>query len=146
MTDTQESGNGSMTGNTQIGERMNQMRENVQGLMNSRQVNEALDRLRSLIDQSSQVLRDLGQQSGQWTQAAQNRAGDMARQIRDQAQQLREQAKQIRDQAKQLRDQSGVAFDSVSHQIEENPLASVGIAFGAALAIGLLAGALLFRR
>jgi ElaB/YqjD/DUF883 family membrane-anchored ribosome-binding protein len=139
MTDTQESGNGSMTSNTQIGERMNQMRENVQGLMNSRQVNEALDRLRSLIDQTSQALRDLGQQSGQWTQAAQNRASDMARQIRD-------QAKQIRDQAKQLRDQSGVAFDSLSHQIEENPLASVGIAFGAALAIGLLAGALLFRR
>jgi ElaB/YqjD/DUF883 family membrane-anchored ribosome-binding protein len=139
MTDTQESGNGPMTGDTQIGERMDEMRENVQGFMNSRQVNEALDRLRSLIDQTSQVLRDLGQQSGQWTQAAQNRAGDMARQIRDQAQ-------QIRDQAKQLRDQSGVAFDSMSHQIEENPLASVGIAFGAALAIGLLAGALLFRR
>lgn len=117
----QESGNGSLTSTTQL----NEMRENVQGLMNSRQIGDALDRLRTLLDQTSQVLRDLGQQSGQWTQAAQNRASEMAR---------------------QLRDQSGVAVDSVSRQVEENPLASIGIAFGAALAVGVLTGALLFRR
>jgi ElaB/YqjD/DUF883 family membrane-anchored ribosome-binding protein len=142
VSDTQESGNGSLMSTKKIDE----MRENVQGLINTRQFGEALDRLRALVEQTSQALRDLGQQSGQWTQTAQNRAGDMAKQLRDQAQQIRDQAKQIRDQARQLRDQGGAAFDSVSRQIEENPLASVGIAFGAALAIGVLAGALLFRR
>jgi ElaB/YqjD/DUF883 family membrane-anchored ribosome-binding protein len=121
VNDTQENGNGSLMSV----KRINEMRENVQGLMNARQVGEALDRLRALIDQTSQVVRDLSQQSGQWTQTAQNRASDVA---------------------KQLRDQGGAAFGSVSSRIEDNPLASVGIAFGAALALGLLAGALLFRR
>jgi ElaB/YqjD/DUF883 family membrane-anchored ribosome-binding protein len=128
VSDTQESGNGSLMSTKKI----NEMRENVQGLINARQFGEALDRLRSLVDQTSQALRDLGQQSGQWTQTAQNRASDAA--------------KQIRDQAMQLRDQGGAAFGTISDQIEQNPLASVGIAFGAALAIGVLAGALLFRR
>jgi ElaB/YqjD/DUF883 family membrane-anchored ribosome-binding protein len=128
MTDMQESGNGSLMSST----RMNEVRENVQGLMNSRQISDALDRLRSLLDQTSQVLRDLGQQSGEWTQTAQTRASEMAR--------------QLRDQTRQLRDQSGVAVDRVSRQVEQNPKASVGVAFGAALAIGILTGALLFRR
>jgi ElaB/YqjD/DUF883 family membrane-anchored ribosome-binding protein len=121
MSDTQESGNGSLMSNKQ----MNEMRENVQGLMNARQLGEALDRLRALADQTSQILRDLTQQSGQWTQMAQNRAGDVA---------------------KQIRDQGGAAFGTVSRQIEDNPLPSVGIAFGAAFALGMLTGALAFRR
>ncbi|HJU16749.1 MAG TPA: hypothetical protein VJ770_09775 [Stellaceae bacterium] len=116
MTDTQNSGNGSMTNE----QRMDEIRENVQGLANSRQVGEALDRLRALIDQTTQMLRDFTQQSGQWTQAAQNRASEMAR---------------------QLRDQSGVAVDSVSHQVEQNPLMSIGIAF----AVGFLCAALIRR-
>jgi ElaB/YqjD/DUF883 family membrane-anchored ribosome-binding protein len=121
VSDTQEGGNGSLISDKQ----MNDMRENVQGLMNARQIGEALDRLRALVDQTSQILRDLTQQSGQWTQLAQNRASDMA---------------------KQLRDQGGAAFGTVSRQIEDNPLPSVGIAFGAAFALGMLTGALVFRR
>jgi ElaB/YqjD/DUF883 family membrane-anchored ribosome-binding protein len=121
VSDTQESGNGSLISDKQ----MSEMRENVQGLMNARQLGEALDRLRALADQTSQILRDLTQQSGQWTQLAQNRASDMA---------------------KQIRDQGGAAFGTVSRQIEDNPLPSVGIAFGAAFVAGMLTGALVFRR
>jgi ElaB/YqjD/DUF883 family membrane-anchored ribosome-binding protein len=118
MTDMQDNGNGSLIGGAQA--QINEVRENVQRLMNSGQTGEALDRLRALLDQASQMLRDLGQQSGQWTQAAQNRAGAMAR---------------------RLREQSGVAVDSVSRQVEQNPLTSIGIAF----AVGFACAALIRR-
>lgn len=87
-----------------------------QGMLNSRQISDALDKLRATVDQTSKLLRDFGQQSGQWTQAAQDRAGEMAR---------------------QLRDQSGVAVDSMSRQIESSPMTSVMVAFG----IGFLCAA-----
>ena len=118
MTDMQDNGNGSLIGDAQA--QINKVRENVQGLMNSPQAGEAADRLRTLRDQASQRLRDLGQQSGQWTQAAQNRASEMAR---------------------QLRDQGGTAVDSVSRQVEQNPLTSLGIAF----AVGFVCAALIRR-
>jgi ElaB/YqjD/DUF883 family membrane-anchored ribosome-binding protein len=119
MTDMQgNGGDGSLTGGAQA--QIDKVRENVQGLMNSPRAGEALDRLRAVRDQASQKLRDIGQQSGQWTQAAQNRAGAMAR---------------------RLREQSGVAVDSVSRQVEQNPLTSIGIAF----AVGFACAALIRR-
>lgn len=118
MTDMHENGNGSLIGGAQ--EQIGEMRDTVQGMMNSPQAGEALDRLRALLDQASQMLRDFGTQSGQWTQAAQTRASEMAR---------------------QLRDQSGVAADSVSRQVEQNPLTSIGIAF----AVGFVCAALIRR-
>lgn len=114
----ENSGNGSLIGGAQA--KVNEVRDNVQELMNSPQARETLDRLRALLDQASQMLRDIGQQSGQWTQSAQNRAGEMAR---------------------QLRDQSGLAVGSVSRQIEQNPLTSIGIAF----AVGFVCAALIRR-
>jgi ElaB/YqjD/DUF883 family membrane-anchored ribosome-binding protein len=119
MTDMQENGgNGSLIGGAQA--QINEVRENVQRLMNSGQTGEALDRLRALLDQASQMLRDLGQQSGQWTQATQNRASKMTQ---------------------QLRERSGAAVDSVSRQVEQNPLTSIGIAF----AVGFVCAALIRR-
>ncbi len=119
MTDMHEGGNGSLLGDAQA--KISEMRDSAQDTMNAPQTRETLDRLRGLIDQASQTLRDIGTQSGEWTQAAQNRAGEMARQVRD---------------------QSGVAVDSVSRQIERNPLTSIGIAF----AIGFVCAALIVRR
>ena len=125
MTDMHESGNGSRLSGAQA--KLNEMRDSAQGIVNSPQAGEMLDRLRSLLDQASQMMRDLGTQSGQWTQAAQNRAGEMAR--------------QASDMARQLRDQSGVAVDSVSRQVEQSPLTSIGIAF----ALGFMCAALIRR-
>lgn len=126
MTDMHEGGNGSLLGGAQA--KIGEMRDSAQEMVNSPQAGEMLDRLRSLLDQASQMLRDFGMQSGQWTQAAQNRAGEMAR--------------QASEMARQLRDQSGVAVDSVSHQVERNPLTSIGIAF----AVGFACAALIARR
>lgn len=126
MTDMHEGGNGSLISGAQ--DKINEMRDSAQEMMNAPQTRETLDRLRALFDQASQLMRDIGQQmrdigqqSGEWTQAAQTRASEMAR---------------------QLRDQSGVAVDSVSHQVERNPLTSIGIAF----AVGFVCAALLVRR
>lgn len=128
MTDMHEGGNGSLLGSAQA--KVGEMRDSAQEMVNSSQAQagEMLDRMRLLLDQASQMLRDFGTQSGQWTQAAQNRAGEMAR--------------QASDMARQLRDQSGVAVDSVSRQVERNPLTSIGIAF----AVGFACAALVARR
>lgn len=129
MTDLHENGKGATLGGAQeqisqlrdsAQEQINQVRDSAQAMMSSPQAREALDRLRGLLDQASQALRDFGQQSGQWTQVAQTRASEMARQFRD---------------------QGGVAVDSVSRQVEQNPLTSIGIAF----AIGFLFAALIRR-
>jgi len=115
MTDKQESGDGSLAGEN-VG--------SVQGWLSPRQLTDALDRLRSVVDQTSQMLRDFGQTSGEWTQAAQNRASDMAR---------------------HLRNQGGIAVDSVSRQVERNPLASVAIAFAVGFACAAVATTLIRR-
>lgn len=73
-----------------------------------RQATEALEGLRSVIEQASQVLRDVVQAGGQWTQGA-----DRTREV---AQGLRVQGEQ--------------AVGTVSRQVEHNPMMSLAIAFG----------------
>lgn len=78
---------------------------------------EAIEMLRSGIDQATRAMRDLTEASGDLAQ----RAGGMA---------------------KDLRKQSERAVSTVSHQVEQNPLASLGIAF----AVGFIICAALIRR
>ena len=71
------------------------------------QANQALEGLRSVIEQASQVLRDLTQAGGQWVQN------------RDRAREL----------AQGLRVQSEQAVGTVSRQVEQNPMMSLAVAF-----------------
>jgi ElaB/YqjD/DUF883 family membrane-anchored ribosome-binding protein len=71
------------------------------------QASQALDGLRSVIDQATQALRHLTQAGGQWMQN-----GDRAREM---AQGLRVQGEQ--------------AVGTVSRQVEQNPMISIAVAF-----------------
>ncbi|MBV8934381.1 MAG: hypothetical protein JO320_21335 [Alphaproteobacteria bacterium] len=71
------------------------------------QATQALEGLRSVIDQATQVLRDLTQAGGQWMQN-----GDRAREM-----------------AQGLRTQGEQAVGTVSRQVEQNPMMSVAVAF-----------------
>jgi ElaB/YqjD/DUF883 family membrane-anchored ribosome-binding protein len=71
------------------------------------QANQALEGLRSVIEQASQVLRDLTQAGGQWVQNT-----DRAREM-----------------AQGLRTQGEHAVGTVSRQVEQNPMMSLAIAF-----------------
>jgi ElaB/YqjD/DUF883 family membrane-anchored ribosome-binding protein len=72
-----------------------------------RQATETLERLRSVVDQASQSLRELAQATGQWVQSS-DRARDMAQGLRTQGEQY---------------------VGTVSRQVEQNPMISVAIAF-----------------
>ena len=72
------------------------------------QASQALEGLRSVIEQALQVLRDLTQAGSQWVQNA-----DRAREV---AQDLRTQGEQY--------------VGTVSRQVEQNPMASIAVAFG----------------
>ena len=72
-----------------------------------RQATEALEGLRSVIEQVSKALRDLTQASGQWAQGA-DRAREMAQGFRTQGEQ---------------------AVGTVSRQVEQNPMMSLAVAF-----------------
>ena len=72
-----------------------------------RQATETLERLRSVVDQASQSLREFGQATGQWMQSS-DRARDMAQGLRTQGEQY---------------------VGTVSRQVEQNPMISVAIAF-----------------
>jgi ElaB/YqjD/DUF883 family membrane-anchored ribosome-binding protein len=85
--------------------------------LSSQRASEAIEMLRSGIDQATRAMRDLTETSGDLAQ----RAGDMA---------------------KDLRKQSERAVSTVSHQVEHNPLTSVAIAF----AVGFVVCAALIRR
>jgi ElaB/YqjD/DUF883 family membrane-anchored ribosome-binding protein len=85
--------------------------------LSSQRTSEAIEMLRSGIDQATRAMRDLAAASGDLTQ----RAGGMA---------------------KDLRKQSERAVSTFSHQVEENPLTSVAIAF----AVGFILCAALIRR
>jgi ElaB/YqjD/DUF883 family membrane-anchored ribosome-binding protein len=85
--------------------------------LSSQRASEAIEMLRSGIDQATRAMRDLTETSGDLAQ----RAGDMA---------------------KDLRKQSERAVSTVSHQVEQNPLTSVAIAF----AVGFVVCAALIRR
>ncbi len=81
---------------------------------------DAVDKLRSVVDQASQSIRDLAQASEQWAQTAQERATEMA---------------------KELRAQGERAVGTVSEQVEHNPITSLAIAF----AVGFLVASLVRR-
>ena len=72
------------------------------------QASQAIEGLRSVIDQASQVVRDLTQAGSQWVQNT-DRARDMAQGLRVQGEQ---------------------AVGTVSRQVEQNPMMSLAIAFG----------------
>ncbi len=76
--------------------------------LRSREATEALENLRSGIDQASRAMRDLTQVGGDWAHGLQERARGMA---------------------KELRGQGDRAVGTVSQQIEHRPLASLAVAF-----------------
>jgi len=84
------------------------------------QASEAVEKLRSVVDQASRSIRDLTEASEQWAQTAQERATEMA---------------------KELRVQGEHAVGVVSKQVEQNPLISVAVAF----AVGFLVASLVRR-
>jgi ElaB/YqjD/DUF883 family membrane-anchored ribosome-binding protein len=84
------------------------------------QASEAVEKLRSVVDQASRSFRDLTQASEQWAHTAQERAAEMA---------------------KELRTQGERAVGSVSEQVEHYPLASLTVAF----AVGFLVASLVRR-
>jgi ElaB/YqjD/DUF883 family membrane-anchored ribosome-binding protein len=88
--------------------------------LSTQQATEAIEKLRSGIDQASRAVRDLTQVGGHWAQDVQDRARDMA---------------------KDLRSQGERAVGTVSQQVEHNPLTSLGIAF----AVGFICAALIRR-
>src|SRR5271165_4339171 len=72
------------------------------------QATEALEGLRSVVDQASRAVRDLTQASQQWSQVAQERAREMGQELRNQGER---------------------AVAGVSQQVEQNPLTSLVVAF-----------------
>jgi ElaB/YqjD/DUF883 family membrane-anchored ribosome-binding protein len=89
-------------------------------ILSSPGATEAIDRLRSGIDQASRAMRDLTQVGGNWAQGVQDRAVDMA---------------------KELRNQGERAVGTVSERVEHNPLTSLAVAF----AFGILCATLIRR-
>jgi ElaB/YqjD/DUF883 family membrane-anchored ribosome-binding protein len=71
------------------------------------QASQAIEGLRSVIEQASQVLRDLTQAGSQWMQNT-DRAREMAQGLRTQGEQY---------------------VGTVSRQVEQNPMISIGVAF-----------------
>ena len=89
--------------------------------LSTQQATEAIEKLRSGIDQASRAIHDLTQIGGHWAQDLQERSRDMA---------------------KDLRDQSERAFGTVSQQVEHYPFLSLGVAF----AVGFICASLMIRR
>jgi ElaB/YqjD/DUF883 family membrane-anchored ribosome-binding protein len=112
-----------MWGRKQEGEDRTPVRSDGGGtgtLLNSPEATEAIERLRSGIDQASRAMRDLTQVSEQWAQGLQDRAFDMANELRSQGER---------------------AVGTVSERVEHNPLASLAVA----LAVGFLCATLIRR-
>lgn len=72
------------------------------------QATDAVDKLRSVLDQAVGSIRELTKVSEQWAQVAQERAADVAKELRSQGEQ---------------------AMSNVSDQVEHNPLTSLAVAF-----------------
>jgi len=102
------------------------------------QAGEALEGLRSVIDQASRAVHELTQASQQWTKIAQERGRDMSEELRNQGQR---DLSSVSQQAQGLREQGEWALGGVSEQVERNPLTSLTIAF----ALGYLAATLMRR-
>ena len=88
--------------------------------LSSREATEAIEKLRSGIDQASRAMRDLTQVGGDWAQGVQER---------------------VRDMAKELSSQGERAVGTVSRQVEHNPLTSLAVAF----AVGVICASLIRR-
>jgi ElaB/YqjD/DUF883 family membrane-anchored ribosome-binding protein len=102
-----------MWGQKQEGEDRSTVRSDGGGngaLLSSREETEAIERLRSGIDQASHAMGDLTQVGEHWVHGLPERARDMA---------------------KELRSRGDRAIGSVSQQVEHNPLASLAVAFAA---------------
>jgi ElaB/YqjD/DUF883 family membrane-anchored ribosome-binding protein len=84
------------------------------------QATEAMERLRGMIDQATQSLKELTQTGQQWAQTAPGRAQEMAQ---------------------QMREQGGRAVGSMSETVAQNPLTSIAVAF----AVGFLLASLIRR-
>lgn len=84
------------------------------------QAAEALEKLRTVVDQASQSMKDWTQLGQQWAQNAPGRAQEMAQ---------------------QMSEQSGKAVGKMSETVEQNPLASMAVAF----AVGFLLASLIKR-
>lgn len=84
------------------------------------QATEAVEKLRSVVDQASRSVRELTQASEHWAKQAQARASEAA---------------------SQLREQGNRAVGTVSETVEHNPLTSVAVAF----AVGFLLASLVKR-
>ena len=102
------------------------------------QAGEALEGLRSVIDQASRAVHDLTQASQQWAKIAQERGRDMSEELRNQGQRA---LSSVSQQAQGLREQGEWALGGVSEQVERNPLTCLTIAF----ALGYLAATLMRR-
>ena len=88
--------------------------------LSTQEATEAIEKLRSGIDQASRAMRDLTHVGGHWAQDLQERARDMANDLRSQGER---------------------AVGTVSQQVEHNPLTSLGIAF----AVGFICASLIRR-
>jgi ElaB/YqjD/DUF883 family membrane-anchored ribosome-binding protein len=85
------------------------------------QATEAMEKLRTVVDQASKSIKDWTQLGQQWAQNAPGRAQEMAQ---------------------QMREQSGKAVGTMSETVEQNPLASMAVAF----AVGFLLASLIKKR
>jgi len=84
------------------------------------QTSDAVEKLRSVVDHAARSMRELTQASEQWAQTAQDRAAEMA---------------------KDLRTHGERAVGTVAQQVEHNPLTSLAVAF----ALGFLVASLVRR-
>jgi ElaB/YqjD/DUF883 family membrane-anchored ribosome-binding protein len=84
------------------------------------QAAEAVEKLRAVVDQASRSIKDLTEASEHWVQEAQERA---------------------REVATQLREQSNRAVGTMTETVEHNPLTSMAVAF----AVGFLVASLIKR-
>ena len=84
------------------------------------QATEAMEKLRTVVDQASQSIKDWTELGQQWAQNAPGRAQEMAQQVRE---------------------QGGKAVGTMSETVEQHPLASMAAAF----AVGFLLASLIKR-
>ena len=78
---------------------------------------DAVEKLRTVVDQASRSIKDWTQAGEQWAHEAQDRA---------------------RGAAKELRGQGERAVETVQHKVEHNPLASLAVAFAAGFVVARL--------
>ena len=102
--DKQESGGRSVVGDPNVNKTNG---GDSSGTVLGQQASQAIEGLRSVIEQASQVLRDLTQAGSQWVQNT-DRARDVAQGLRTQGEQ---------------------AVGTVSRQVEQNPMVSLAVAF-----------------